>query len=144
MHVAVALFDRLVDFVFDKHVQVLDLFACHVASLCVPFGVFNKPDLLEPLLFRNTVRGLNVFPARISKVALVGVMVTKAMVITIFLPALSSMVFALLTQNAPSITLALSVMCLVTQLGFLVIQIAMLLDCTSYPFLKQLLQLCFF
>eukprot|EP00957_Ditylum_brightwellii_P135856 10362255-Ditylum_brightwellii.AAC.1 len=60
------------------------------------------------------VRGLNVFPARFSKVALIGVMVTKATVVTTFLPALSPMVFALLTGNAPPIMLALALTCLVT------------------------------
>eukprot|EP00957_Ditylum_brightwellii_P183256 13959191-Ditylum_brightwellii.AAC.1 len=44
------------------------------ASLCMPFGVFNALDLPEPLLFRNTMCWLNVFPARFSKVALVSVM----------------------------------------------------------------------
>eukprot|EP00957_Ditylum_brightwellii_P005657 431564-Ditylum_brightwellii.AAC.1 len=56
VHVAVALFDHLVDLVLDERVQVLDLLAGQAASLSVPFGVFNGPDLLEPLLFRDTVR----------------------------------------------------------------------------------------
>eukprot|EP00957_Ditylum_brightwellii_P131984 10063638-Ditylum_brightwellii.AAC.1 len=54
------------------------------------------------------------------------------------------MVFALLTQNAPPITLALALTCLMMQLRFLVVQIVMFLDCMSYLLLKQLLQLCFF
>eukprot|EP00957_Ditylum_brightwellii_P036804 2787374-Ditylum_brightwellii.AAC.1 len=70
MHVAVAYFDCLVNLVLDERVQILDLLACQAASLGAPFGVFNESDLPEPLLFRDTVRWLNVFLARFSKVAL--------------------------------------------------------------------------
>eukprot|EP00957_Ditylum_brightwellii_P193726 14752268-Ditylum_brightwellii.AAC.1 len=38
------------------------------------FGVLDKLDLLEPLLFRDIVRGLNVLPAALHKFALVYVM----------------------------------------------------------------------
>eukprot|EP00957_Ditylum_brightwellii_P114628 8741841-Ditylum_brightwellii.AAC.1 len=54
VHVAVALFDGLFDLVFDKRVEVLDLFACQAAPFGLSFGVLNKPDLLEPLLFCDT------------------------------------------------------------------------------------------
>eukprot|EP00957_Ditylum_brightwellii_P106742 8143616-Ditylum_brightwellii.AAC.1 len=74
VHVTVALLDYLIDLVLDKHVQVFDLSACQAAFLGVPFGVFNKLNLPEPLLFCNMVRWLNVFLARFSEVALGGVM----------------------------------------------------------------------
>eukprot|EP00957_Ditylum_brightwellii_P172558 13136631-Ditylum_brightwellii.AAC.1 len=54
MHVVVMLFDPIIDLVFDKHIQVLDLFACQATSFRAPFGIFYKLDLLEPLLFCNT------------------------------------------------------------------------------------------
>eukprot|EP00957_Ditylum_brightwellii_P082277 6256044-Ditylum_brightwellii.AAC.1 len=74
MHAAVALLDHLVDLIFDERIEVLDFFGCQAVPFGWPFGVFYKPDLQEPLLFRNTVHGLNVLPASLSKVALVCVM----------------------------------------------------------------------
>eukprot|EP00957_Ditylum_brightwellii_P142731 10875880-Ditylum_brightwellii.AAC.1 len=79
MHVAVVLLDCLINLVFHDDVQVLDLSACQAAFLGAPLGVFNKPDLLEPLLFRNMVRWLNVLLARFNEVTLGCVMVAKAM-----------------------------------------------------------------
>eukprot|EP00957_Ditylum_brightwellii_P147967 11266688-Ditylum_brightwellii.AAC.1 len=74
MHVAVMLFDRLFNLVFDKRVEILVLFACQVVPFGLPFGVLNKTDLPEPLLFHNMVRGLNVLPVGLHKVALVHAM----------------------------------------------------------------------
>ena len=55
------------------------------------------------------------------------------------------MLFALLTQNAPSIALGLALALLVTWLGwFFVIRLVLFFDHMSYPFLKWLLQLGFF
>ena len=139
------LLDRFFDLVLDRRVQVLDLSACYAAFLGLPFGVLHKPNLLEPLFLCKMVRWLNVLLARFSKVALGCVMVAKAMVITILLSLFAPMLFALLMRNASSVTLGLSFALLVTWLGcFLVIQLFVLLDCTRYPFLKRLLQLCFF
>eukprot|EP00957_Ditylum_brightwellii_P044527 3377522-Ditylum_brightwellii.AAC.1 len=74
VHVTVALFDHFFDLVFDKRVEIIDLFACQATLFGPTFGVLDKPDLLEPLLFCDTVRGLNVLPATLHKVALVCVM----------------------------------------------------------------------
>eukprot|EP00957_Ditylum_brightwellii_P046749 3548153-Ditylum_brightwellii.AAC.1 len=74
MHDTAALFDRLFDLVFDKRIEILDLFACQAVPFGPPFGILNKPDLPEPLLLCNTVRGLNVLPAGLYNVALVCVM----------------------------------------------------------------------
>eukprot|EP00957_Ditylum_brightwellii_P145389 11071533-Ditylum_brightwellii.AAC.1 len=74
VHITVALFDHLFDLVFDEHVEILDLFACYAALFGPPFGVLDKPDLQEPLLFCDTVRGLSMLPAGLHKVALVRVM----------------------------------------------------------------------
>eukprot|EP00957_Ditylum_brightwellii_P087103 6629470-Ditylum_brightwellii.AAC.1 len=145
VHVTVALLDCLFDLVLDKRVQVFDLSACQVAFLGTPFGALHEPDLPEPLLLCNTVRGLNVLFTRFSKVALGCVMVASAMVIAILLSSSAPMLFALLTRNASSVVLGLFFALLVTWPGlFLVIRFFVLLDCTSYPFLKPLLQLCFF
>eukprot|EP00957_Ditylum_brightwellii_P069497 5277408-Ditylum_brightwellii.AAC.1 len=67
VHVAVALFDCLFNLVFDERIEVLDLFACQAAPFGSPFGILNKPDLPEPLMFRNTACGLNVLPAGLHK-----------------------------------------------------------------------------
>eukprot|EP00957_Ditylum_brightwellii_P025530 1930364-Ditylum_brightwellii.AAC.1 len=74
MHVMVALFGCFFDLVFDKRTEILDLFACQAALFGPPFGVFDKPDLPEPLLFCDAVRGLNVLPVALHKVALVCIM----------------------------------------------------------------------
>eukprot|EP00957_Ditylum_brightwellii_P155846 11863996-Ditylum_brightwellii.AAC.1 len=74
VHVVVALLDCLLGLVLDKCVQVLDLSTCQAVFLGAPLGIFHKLDLLEPLLFCNTVRWLNVLLARFSEVALGGVM----------------------------------------------------------------------
>eukprot|EP00957_Ditylum_brightwellii_P061702 4682283-Ditylum_brightwellii.AAC.1 len=74
MHVVAALFDHFFDLVFDEHVEILDLFACQVAPFGLPFGILNKLDLPEPLLFHNMVHGLNVLPVALHKVALVRAM----------------------------------------------------------------------
>eukprot|EP00957_Ditylum_brightwellii_P104824 7989661-Ditylum_brightwellii.AAC.1 len=71
VHVMVVLFGCLFDLVFDKCVEILDFFACQDVPFGLPFGVLNKPDLLEPLLCCDTVRGLNALPAALHKVALV-------------------------------------------------------------------------
>eukprot|EP00957_Ditylum_brightwellii_P113268 8636815-Ditylum_brightwellii.AAC.1 len=71
VHVTVALFDHLFDLVFDKCVEILDLFACQAAPFGLPFGILYKPDLPEPLLFRDMVRGLNMLPVALHKVALI-------------------------------------------------------------------------
>eukprot|EP00957_Ditylum_brightwellii_P164979 12561248-Ditylum_brightwellii.AAC.1 len=34
-----------------KYADILDLFACQNMAFGQPFGIFNKPDLLKPLLF---------------------------------------------------------------------------------------------
>eukprot|EP00957_Ditylum_brightwellii_P159573 12147159-Ditylum_brightwellii.AAC.1 len=39
MHVMVALFDHFFDLVFDKHVEILDLFACQAALFGPPFSI---------------------------------------------------------------------------------------------------------
>eukprot|EP00957_Ditylum_brightwellii_P060902 4622622-Ditylum_brightwellii.AAC.1 len=70
----IVLFDRFFDLIFDKHVDILDLFACQAVLFGLPFGVLYKPDLPEPLLFRDMVHGLNVLPAALHKVALIPVM----------------------------------------------------------------------
>eukprot|EP00957_Ditylum_brightwellii_P037048 2804993-Ditylum_brightwellii.AAC.1 len=70
----VTLFDHLIDLVFDEYVEILDFFGTYAALFGLPFGVLDKPDLLEPLLFRDIVLGLNVLPAGLHKVALVCVM----------------------------------------------------------------------
>eukprot|EP00957_Ditylum_brightwellii_P116700 8901603-Ditylum_brightwellii.AAC.1 len=72
--VAVTLFDCIFDLVFDKCIEILDLFACQAALFGPPFGVLDKLDMLEPLLFCDMVCGLNVLPAGLHKVALVCVM----------------------------------------------------------------------
>eukprot|EP00957_Ditylum_brightwellii_P188710 14364859-Ditylum_brightwellii.AAC.1 len=74
VHVMVALFDYLFNLVFDKHIEILDLFACQAALFGPPFGILDKPDLPEPLLFCDTVHRLNVLPVALHKVALVCVM----------------------------------------------------------------------
>eukprot|EP00957_Ditylum_brightwellii_P114876 8760598-Ditylum_brightwellii.AAC.1 len=78
MHAAVTLFDcffdRFFDLVFDERVEILDLFACRAMLFGPPFGVLNKPDLPEPLLFRNTVCGLHMLPAALHKDTLVHAM----------------------------------------------------------------------
>eukprot|EP00957_Ditylum_brightwellii_P125881 9595895-Ditylum_brightwellii.AAC.1 len=74
MHVVVALFDRLFNLVFDKCVEILDLFACQAAPFSPSFGVLNKLDLPEPLLFHDMVCRLNVLPEGLCKVILVRVM----------------------------------------------------------------------
>eukprot|EP00957_Ditylum_brightwellii_P066502 5048878-Ditylum_brightwellii.AAC.1 len=71
VHVAVALFDHFFDLVFDKLVEILDLFACQVMLFGLPFGVLDKLDLPEPLLFRDAMHGLNVLPVALHKVILV-------------------------------------------------------------------------
>eukprot|EP00957_Ditylum_brightwellii_P028850 2179948-Ditylum_brightwellii.AAC.1 len=75
MHVGVALFDHLIDIVFNECIEILDLFACQAAVFGAPFGVLDKPDQPEPLLFRDIVHGLNVLPVALHKVALIQVMV---------------------------------------------------------------------
>eukprot|EP00957_Ditylum_brightwellii_P092370 7032926-Ditylum_brightwellii.AAC.1 len=70
VHVAVVLSDCFFDLVFDKHVEILDLFACQATIFGLPFGILDKPDLPEPLLFHAVVHGLNVLPAALHKVAL--------------------------------------------------------------------------
>eukprot|EP00957_Ditylum_brightwellii_P124375 9479684-Ditylum_brightwellii.AAC.1 len=67
----VALFDCFFDLVFDKCTQIIDLFACQAALFGQTFGVLYKLDLPEPLLFCDVVRGLNVLPAALHKVALI-------------------------------------------------------------------------
>eukprot|EP00957_Ditylum_brightwellii_P211404 15366135-Ditylum_brightwellii.AAC.2 len=83
VHVMVVLFDCFFNLVFDKCVEILDLFACQAAPFGPPFGVLSKPDLPEPLLFRNTMCGLIMLPAALHKVALVCAMVTKTMILAI-------------------------------------------------------------
>eukprot|EP00957_Ditylum_brightwellii_P037156 2812656-Ditylum_brightwellii.AAC.1 len=74
------------------------------------------------------VRRLNMLLARFSKVALGRIMVTNAMVITKLLHSLIPMSFALLMQNASSVTLGLSFMPLVTWLDrFVVIRFFVIL-----------------
>eukprot|EP00957_Ditylum_brightwellii_P015978 1203628-Ditylum_brightwellii.AAC.1 len=74
VHAVVTLFDCFFDLVFDEHVEILDLFACQAALFGLPFGVLDKPDLPEPLLFCDTVCGLNMLPAALHKVALIRAM----------------------------------------------------------------------
>eukprot|EP00957_Ditylum_brightwellii_P177519 13520671-Ditylum_brightwellii.AAC.1 len=82
VHVAVALIDLVFDLAFDlffdlffeEHIEILDLFACQAAPFGMPFGVLGKPDLSEPLLFRDMVHGLNMLPAALHKVALIRTM----------------------------------------------------------------------
>eukprot|EP00957_Ditylum_brightwellii_P143177 10909253-Ditylum_brightwellii.AAC.1 len=71
MHVVVELFDHFFDLIFDECIEIIDLFTCQAALFGLPFGIFNKPDLPMPLLFHDAVRGLNVLPAALNKVALV-------------------------------------------------------------------------
>eukprot|EP00957_Ditylum_brightwellii_P074508 5661259-Ditylum_brightwellii.AAC.1 len=70
----VTLFDFLIDLVFDKCAEILDLFVYYATLFGPPFGILDKPDLPEPLLFRDMLCGLNVLPAGLHKVALVHVM----------------------------------------------------------------------
>eukprot|EP00957_Ditylum_brightwellii_P165333 12588450-Ditylum_brightwellii.AAC.1 len=62
------------------------------------------------------VRLLNVFLARFSKVALGGVMVAGAMIVTKLISLPVPNLFALLTRNASSVMLGLSFVPLVTWL----------------------------
>eukprot|EP00957_Ditylum_brightwellii_P034872 2642683-Ditylum_brightwellii.AAC.1 len=71
VHVAVVLFDSFFDLVFDECVEILDLFAYQAMLFGLPFGIFNKPNLPEPLLFCNTVCGLHMLPTALHKVTLV-------------------------------------------------------------------------
>eukprot|EP00957_Ditylum_brightwellii_P031770 2409197-Ditylum_brightwellii.AAC.1 len=79
MHVVVALLDCLVNLVLEKCIEILDLFGAYAVLLGAPFGILNKADLPEPLLFCDTVSGLNMLLASIIVVALFHVMVTKTM-----------------------------------------------------------------
>eukprot|EP00957_Ditylum_brightwellii_P161379 12287804-Ditylum_brightwellii.AAC.1 len=55
--------------------QVLEIAHCmHAALFGLPFGILDKPDLLKPLLFCNTVHGMNVLPVALHNAALVHVM----------------------------------------------------------------------
>eukprot|EP00957_Ditylum_brightwellii_P076849 5840922-Ditylum_brightwellii.AAC.1 len=74
VHVAVALFDFFFDLVFDKRIEILDLFACYATLFGLRFGALNKLDLPEHLLFHDMVCGLNMCPAALHKVALIHVM----------------------------------------------------------------------
>eukprot|EP00957_Ditylum_brightwellii_P025878 1957962-Ditylum_brightwellii.AAC.1 len=60
VHVIVAVFHPFFDLVSDKCVEILDLFACHAALFGPPFGVLDKLDLPEPLLFCDVAHGLNL------------------------------------------------------------------------------------
>eukprot|EP00957_Ditylum_brightwellii_P185489 14122981-Ditylum_brightwellii.AAC.1 len=76
MYVVIALLDCAVDLVFDKCIEILDLFGALAVLLGGPFGILNKTDLPESLLFHDMASGLNVLLASLIAVALLYVMVT--------------------------------------------------------------------